>query len=79
MLNCSNIAEFVYNREFLSFVSFLEMIIIIYFFAAVAAFPQDYLYLKLKNYQALTGISNEEFDFLWNKPHDPGQCILWPD
>ena len=53
--------------------------IIIFFFVAVAAFPQDNLYLKLKNYQALAGISNEEFDFLWNKRHDPGQCILWPD
>ena len=38
--------------------------LLVYFFAAVTAFPKD---KKLKDFQALAGISNEEFDLLMEK------------
>ena len=60
------------NNGFILFHIIFKMIIFVYFFAAVIAIPQDDLYPKLKNYQNLTGISNEEFSLLWKKQHDPG-------
>ena len=38
--------------------------LLVYFFAAVTAFPKD---KKLKDFQALAGISDEEFDLLMEK------------
>ena len=56
---------------------FFKMIILVFFYAAVTATPQDDLYQKLKNYQNLTGISTEEFDLLWKQRHNPGKKSLY--
>ena len=48
------------------------MTIFLYFFAAATAISQDDLYQKLKIYQNLTGIPNDEFNLLWNRQHDSG-------
>ena len=60
------------SNGFLLFHIIFKMILFVYFFAAVIAIPQDDLYQKLKNYQNLTVISNEEFNSLWSKRHISG-------
>ena len=52
------------------------MILFVYSLATVTAIPNDDLYQKLKNYQNLTGIPNEEFNLLWQKQYDSGKYIF---
>ena len=52
------------------------MILFVYFLATVTAILNDDLYQKLKNYQNLTGIPNEEFNLLWQKQYDSGKYIF---
>ena len=56
--------------------TFFKMILFVYFLATVTAIPNDDLYQKLKNYQNLTGIPNEEFNLLWQKQYDSSKYIF---